>query len=243
MKKQYITLTMIVWLVLSAGTIFPQNLTDVDQLMLDGHYSEALKIVESIVENDTSNAEAYYKGGLIYQNLLQHGKATQYLETAAGLAPEQTDIRYALGKNYYQLDRFEEARRAMQMVFRADSSHLSAGTHLGMILMKMNDFREADKVHLALLSQDETNAHAYKQLAISAFKQGDDSTSIAHTAKYLSKFERYSPVADPDIIYYSGKNDLRVGRVESAKHNFRWGIRNFPHRKVFHAELAKLLYG
>ncbi|MBD3274587.1 MAG: tetratricopeptide repeat protein, partial [Candidatus Marinimicrobia bacterium] len=53
----------------------------------------------------------------------------------------------------------------------------------------------------------------------------------------------YSPVADPDIIYYSGKNDLRVGRVESAKHNFRWGIRNFPHRKVFHGELAKLLYG
>jgi tetratricopeptide (TPR) repeat protein len=50
-------------------------------------------------------------------------------------------------------------------------------------------------------------------------------------------------VADPDIIYYSGKNDLRVGRVESAKHNFRWGIRNFPHRIVFHAEFARILYG
>ncbi len=234
---------LILLLILFAGNVQSQSFEKVDQLMLRGDYAAALDIVETAIDEGETNPKAFYKAGLIYQNLLQHGKALEYLQNAVQESPENLDYQYSLGRSFYQLDKYEDAMRAMEKVFTADSTHISAGTYLGMTYMKLNELQSADKVHLVLVSRYPKNAHAYKQLGISAYKQGKDSTSIANTSKYFAKFDVFSPEYDPDVLYYIGKNDLRSGNIVSAEYTFRTGSRKFPHLKIFHSERAKILYG
>mgnify|MGYP005840993053 CR=1 FL=1 len=152
-------------------------------------------------------------------------------------------MQYMLGKSYYQIAKYKKAKSLLQRVFTADSSNISAGTYLGLILMKLREYRAADQIHLALLIRDRTNAHIYKQLGISAFHQGNDSTAIANTGKYFSQFEKWSQIPDADVLYYTGRNYLKVGEVRAALFAFQEGAKQFPDNRIFHREVANILYG
>lgn len=76
----------------------------------EGDERRALEIALGVLEEDPSHERAMYIAGLMYLYLGEAGRALEYLEPLARLAPTDAHVAYFTGQAMVQLDRVEDAR-------------------------------------------------------------------------------------------------------------------------------------
>ncbi|HKJ70014.1 MAG TPA: tetratricopeptide repeat protein [bacterium] len=215
----------------------PTELDSIRQSISDGDYESAITRLTERVAAESTDAEAYYLLGSVYQYLFQYSGALPYLRKSVSLLPENSRFRFALGKCYYQLDRYSQARRQFEHLVAADSSHLAGGIYLGKIYLKQGKYPEANRIHRRLVKKDPHNSYYHKQLGISALQQD----SLRQSSIHLHRALKYNP-RDPDLIYHICKINVRAGHPLAAANLLQNAIKDHPENLKLLQLYARVLY-
>ena len=111
---------------LSAGTAFAastggssntqdtaEKLERAEQLIKDGSPSEAVPVLQKVVESDADNADAYNYLGFAYRNLGEYDKSKKYYDRALEIDADHRGAREYLGELYLKLDKLPAARQQL----------------------------------------------------------------------------------------------------------------------------------
>lgn len=94
---------------------------------------------------------------LDYVLLNDYDDAIHWLEVAAGMAPSDVDILYALGRCYYSKSRFEDAGKMFERVLAVEPRNLKAEENLGLVYDATNQPVEAEAALRKAVSWSDTN--------------------------------------------------------------------------------------
>jgi len=146
---------------LAVSLLAPVASSDVDravQLLDEGRYEEAVAILEEELALDPDRVPALVAMGRAMIAYGEMGRATDYLERAVGLAPDDADANLYLGAALYYRAReaidegklsgyvaslFQDARKALDRALAADEEHLEAYQFLGLVAYWQQDFESA----------------------------------------------------------------------------------------------------
>ncbi|MSV36187.1 MAG: tetratricopeptide repeat protein [Bryobacterales bacterium] len=104
-------------------------------LHLEGKHMDALKELNSALENGQESAEIYSAKGHLHFELEQFEEAVKSYEKVLSLAPRHTTAHFNLGICYEKLNRWSEATGAFQKTLEADANRVEAQLGLGICLL------------------------------------------------------------------------------------------------------------
>ena len=104
-------------------------------LHLEGKHKEALKELNTALENGEESAEIYSAKGHLQFELEQYEDAIKSYEKLLTLAPRHTTANFNLGICYEKLGRWNEATEAFQKALDADPNRNEAQLGLGICLL------------------------------------------------------------------------------------------------------------
>jgi tetratricopeptide (TPR) repeat protein len=104
-------------------------------LHLEGKHKEALKELNTALENGEESAEIYAAKGHLQYELEQYEDAIKSYEKLLTLAPRHTTANFNLGICYEKLGRWNEATEAFQKTLEADPNRNEAQLGLGICLL------------------------------------------------------------------------------------------------------------
>ena len=93
-------------------------------LHLEGKHKDALKELNTAIENGDENAELYAAKGHIQFELEQYEEAVKSYEKLLTLAPRHTTANFNRGICFEKLGRWNEATEAFQKAIEADPARL-----------------------------------------------------------------------------------------------------------------------
>ena len=104
-------------------------------LHLEGKHKEALKELNTALENGEESAEIYAAKGHLQYEVEQYEDAIKSYEKLLTLAPRHTTAHFNLGICYEKLGRWNEATEAFQKALEADPHRNEAQLGLGICLL------------------------------------------------------------------------------------------------------------
>lgn len=219
------------------GVLYSFSQDNVDRLIFEKNFTEALSKLDKMIENKPS-ATLYYKKGLILSNLQYYQEAIKSYTQAARLNPENGEITTEMADAYATLGDNDEAVKLYQKVLKVDSTNLQAAGKLGKTLIVMNKMSEAYNVFSALYQKDSSNVYWNRQYAFCSFKTDNTSRAIWLYNKVLDA----NPADVGSIInlsrVFSGKKDSILPGIEVILK----GLSALPQNKVLTFELANLWF-
>jgi tetratricopeptide (TPR) repeat protein len=169
---------------------------------------------------DPNDADQLTTLGILYGQHGLLGKSLKPLERAAELAPQSPQIQYNLAFTYYQLQRFEEARKSLEPAAQRWPDLFPVSALYGAVLWNLGDPKAAYEtlVHAHQLNPQDASATAllYQstlELASQEEKAGSDSQAI----RYLQEAAGLVP-ADPEPHQQLAAIYRRTGQPEKANH-------------------------
>jgi len=190
------------------STILAQNtnsarLDTVKILMMEEKYKISLAVLDSVLENDSTNAAAYYYKGLCYQELSNYQKASEALIKASFYKPDDINLMVSTGNNLMASGRISQAEDILFKALLLDSSNTKACLSLGKIYMQEQKWEKALKIYNILLTEDSTNSFYYVQAAKcnSSIGNIDEAIIDYQIAHKLNKFNIHT-IMELSYLYY-----------------------------------------
>ncbi len=160
-----------------------------------GGDEEAVRELQETVRADPMDSDAHYQLGLALERLERHDQAVHHLRTAHDLAPNDLDVRLALGWSYVQAERPSKAHALLRSI---DSEALAPSQRATLL-------RTRARVQLAIARY----ARAAELLgqAIDASDDPEEQREMwrllgwiyeRHLKKYTLAIDAYRQGADPD---------------------------------------------
>lgn len=143
-----------------------------------GDTTSAIQQFQAALQQNPSNAEAYYQLGLAYEGLADAAQAIEALRNATRLAPKRTEITFALGRVYWYSGNRSLARTEFQNLLR--------GTPEKEILLQLAGLT-GDAYHVQRIRTE--GSDDYEQTFT------EKGNMMTFTAKYT---DDYSPAISPD---------------------------------------------
>ena len=125
----------------------------------EGDEQRALQIALGVLEEDPGHERAMYIAGLMYLYLGEAGRALDYLESLARIAPEDAHVAYFTGQAMIQLDRVEEARDWYLRAIERDP-YLRSGYYGAALALRQLGDEQAARDMLAAYQRFENNPRA-----------------------------------------------------------------------------------
>ena len=143
-----------------------------------GDTTSAIQQFQAALQQNPSNAEAYYQLGLTYEGLADAAQAIEAFRNATRLAPKRTEITFALGRVYWYSGNRSLARTEFQNLLR--------GTPEKEILLQLAGLT-GDAYHVQRIRTE--GSDDYEQTFT------EKGNMMTFTAKYS---DDYSPAISPD---------------------------------------------
>jgi tetratricopeptide (TPR) repeat protein len=102
-------------------------------------HDEALKEYLLLLKLEPSEAEHYFKAGLLFEERNNTDKAAYYYRKALELAPKHSMAHYRLGYLLYRGKKSLEAKKELEQALQSDSSNYKAHFYMGKILKENHD--------------------------------------------------------------------------------------------------------
>jgi|GEM_PF-2505696 len=129
-----------------------------------GNLDSARIVLEKAVELDSTNAEAHYRLGMVYQHTMRPLQAEESYRRAIAHDSLLTAAHFNLGQLYGQTERYEQAHRHFATVIRVDTSaQLRSLTYycIGMTYGIQGDAVRAAEAYAKATEIDSLFARAY----------------------------------------------------------------------------------
>lgn len=111
-------------------------------------YAEALKLYEQAVQHKIAGADVYYMMGKCFERMENPKLALPYLQRAAEIAPEDTQIRLAYAIVLCALEMFEEGKKQLDYLIEQDWNNADAHYNLGVLYAVSTEQTEDAMYHL-----------------------------------------------------------------------------------------------
>ncbi|MDE0426932.1 MAG: tetratricopeptide repeat protein [Candidatus Poribacteria bacterium] len=148
------------------------------ELVRTGDTAAAIQQFESVIRQNSSDAEAYYQLGLAYEELKDATQATDAFKNAQRLAPQRPEIALALGRLHWHTGNRDLAISQFQNLL---SNSLNEDVHLQLAALT------GDAYHVQRLRTE--GSDDYEQTFT------EKGNMMTFTAKYT---DDYSPAISPD---------------------------------------------
>lgn len=151
-----------------------------------GNTKQAIDLINKEIQSDPGYHFNYYLLGRIYYDTEQYEKAAEQFEIALDNKSKHWESLYLLGLTQIELGKLEEAKESMERGLSKDKNNKSKWEDgLGLVYMKLEQYREADAAFRRALVADEDNPEYHIHLGDANFKQGIPSLAIIEYEKAL----------------------------------------------------------
>ena len=140
---------------------FADNLPEVQRLIKQGQYPQALEKVEAYLSSRPKDAQGRFLKGLIYTEMNRPADAIGVFAKLTEDYPELPEPYNNLAVLYAQQKQYDKARTALEMAIRTHPSYAIAYENLGDIYAKL-----ASQAYDKALQLDGSNAIAQNKLAL-----------------------------------------------------------------------------
>ncbi|MDR1350790.1 MAG: tetratricopeptide repeat protein, partial [Zoogloeaceae bacterium] len=137
------------------------NLAEIQNLMRQGQFSQALANVDAYLANHPRDAQGRFMKGLILTELKRPNEAVAIFTKLSEDYPELPEPYNNLAVLYAQQKQYDRARSALEMAIRTHPSYAIAYENLGDIYAKL-----ASQAYDKALQLDTSNAAAQSKLAL-----------------------------------------------------------------------------
>lgn len=140
--------------------------------------AKAISSMQTAVEQDQSFYNAYMQLGIL--NAAQKNPiAVEYYKNALRVQPKSTEIWYAIGKYYQDVENWEKAVEAYNVLLKIDPKNKNANYNMGGIhLVGKKDYKTALKYFTAALSSDPAYVDAYYGRGVCYQTMGDKKNAV-----------------------------------------------------------------
>ncbi|WP_372776673.1 tetratricopeptide repeat protein [Mangrovibacterium sp.] len=169
--------------------LFAEAQTEVDMLILNRKYAEAL----NTLENDMSTAPKaglFFKKGLVHEKLMDYESAIFALNKACEMDPQNTmyweelaDAHSALGNYFYAVTYFKKA-------ISIDPTDIRMKGKLAQAYINLKAYPDAFRCYSDIWTSDSTNIFYNRYYAYAAYKVGEDELAVALYEKLAAKGSR-----------------------------------------------------
>lgn len=140
---------------------FADNLPEVQRLIKQGQYPQALEKVDAYLSNKPKDAQGRFLKGLIYTEMNKPADAISVFTKLTEDYPELPEPYNNLAVLYAQQKQYDKARTALEMAIRTHPSYAIAYENLGDVYAKL-----ASQAYDKALQLDNANATTQNKLAL-----------------------------------------------------------------------------
>lgn len=144
-----------------AAPAFADNLPDVQRLIKQGQYPQALEKVDAYLSSRPKDAQGRFLKGLIYTEMNKPAEAIAIFTRLSEDYPELPEPYNNLAVLYAQQKQYDKARTALEMAIRTHPSYAIAYENLGDVYAKL-----ASQAYDKALQLDSSNAATQNKLAL-----------------------------------------------------------------------------
>lgn len=144
-----------------AAPVFADNLPDVQRLIKQGQYPQALEKVDAYLSSKPRDAQGRFLKGLIYTEMNKPVEAIAVFTKLTEDYPELPEPYNNLAVLYAQQKQYDKARTALEMAIRTHPSYAIAYENLGDVYAKL-----ASQAYDKALQLDNANATTQNKLAL-----------------------------------------------------------------------------
>ena len=144
-----------------AAPAFADNLPEVQRLIKQGQYPQALEKVDAYLSNKPKDAQGRFLKGLIYTEMSKPTEAIGVFTKLTEDYPELPEPYNNLAVLYAQQKQYDKARTALEMAIRTHPSYAIAYENLGDVYAKL-----ASQAYDKALQLDNANATTQNKLAL-----------------------------------------------------------------------------
>ena len=166
-----------------------------------GQHREAIPHLESAVEGDPTNKDAYRALGQAYKKVDDYAKmASIYQSLVERFGPDVRDL-FQLASAQSKLDRHREAAENYRMVVALDPDNAAAHYNFGNTLVKLERHEEAIAEFEATLQREPDNELAQFNLAFCHQKLGEYTKAVENYELAIGMKETYRSYVNLAICY------------------------------------------
>ena len=144
-----------------AAPAFADNLPEVQRLIKQGQYPQAMEKVDAYLSSRPKDAQGRFLKGLIYTEMNKPAEAIAVFTTPSEAYPELPEPYNNLAVLYAQQKQYDKARTALEMAIRTHPSYAIAYENLGDVYAKL-----ASQAYDKALQLDNSNAATQNKLAL-----------------------------------------------------------------------------
>jgi len=144
-----------------AAPAFADNLPEVQRLIKQGQYPQALEKVDAYLSNKPKDPQGRFLKGLIYTEMNKPAEAIAVFTKLTEDYPELPEPYNNLAVLYAQQKQYDKARTALEMAIRTHPSYAIAYENLGDVYAKL-----ASQAYDKALQLDNANATTQNKLAL-----------------------------------------------------------------------------
>jgi len=144
-----------------AAPAFADNLPEVQRLIKQGQYPQAMEKVDAYLSSRPKDAQGRFLKGLIYTEMNKPAEAIAVFTKLSEDYPELPEPDNNLAVLYAQQKQYDKARTALEMAIRTHPSYAIAYENLGDVYAKL-----ASQAYDKALQLDNSNAATQNKLAL-----------------------------------------------------------------------------
>ncbi len=144
-----------------AAPAFADNLPEVQRLIKQGQYPQAMEKVDAYLSSRPKDAQGRFLKGLIYTEMNKPAEAIAVFTKLSEDYPELPEPYNNLAVLYAQQKQYDKARTALEMAIRTHPSYAIAYENLGDVYAK-----QASQAYDKALQLDNSNAATQNKLAL-----------------------------------------------------------------------------
>lgn len=144
-----------------AAPAFADNLPDVQRLIKQGQYPQAMEKVDAYLSSRPKDAQGRFLKGLIYTEMNKPAEAIAVFTKLSEDYPELPEPYNNLAVLYAQQKQYDKARTALEMAIRTHPSYAIAYENLGDVYAKL-----ASQAYDKALQLDNSNSATQNKLAL-----------------------------------------------------------------------------
>ena len=217
---------------------FSQKTQKVDQLLFSGQYTEAIPLLEQMVQKDNANSKLYFRLGKAYQFLNKNSLAKDNYQKAYKIDPNSTATLINLSGCLYALGNYPDAEKILIEAKSKSPNNYQIGILLAKTFAIQNKHQKSLDIFLELNERDTLNPYIYKQIGSLKKKKLD---YIGSLAAYL-KAHKLNP-KDLSVLTHIIQLFYEMAGYQQALEMANKGLDTYPGNSLLLKKKAQVLIG
>ncbi len=190
----------------------------------DGKIKQAIDLLHKVIKKKNDQMLLYLILSALYDESGDYATSEKTLKDGLVVAPQNTDLLYALGVLYDKTKRFTESVDAMKKILDIDPKNAEALNFIGYSYAERGvNLEEAEKLILSALELKSDSGYLLDSLGWVYFKQG----KLRDAEKYLKEALKLLP-DEVEIIEHLGDIFVKQNRIKEAVDLYERGLKIDP---------------